>query len=113
MVRLKADEGNAVRVLLPSFNSTMVRLKEILRRTGHVHHQFQFHYGTIKRKTALMTQITAKMFQFHYGTIKSFGNLYRITPLYSFNSTMVRLKVFRPESLLQLSTLVSIPLWYD
>ena len=49
MVRLKEVEtSNEVTVTI-SFNSTMVRLKACCRRCAAYLLYFQFHYGTIKR----------------------------------------------------------------
>ena len=73
-----------------TFNSTMVRLKDSKRHAQRSDTPFQFHYGTIKRLPALM-----------YGD-----------SLWSFNSTMVRLKV-RCHDYSCYRSALSIPLWYD
>ena len=52
---------------------------------------FQFHYGTIKRKTSRVCFCCTFLFQFHYGTIKS---------------TKAKASKRKYEE-------VSIPLWYD
>ena len=53
--------------------------------------KFQFHYGTIKRCLLTLKKKKIKLFQFHYGTIKSLSK--RAAMIYIFS--------------------VSIPLWYD
>ena len=49
MVRLKAVRQTDSRTVENDFNSTMVRLKGCKGRMKLETHQFQFHYGTIKR----------------------------------------------------------------
>ena len=72
------------------FNSTMVRLKERLRKSLSEYSKFQFHYGTIKSKQHIYYNRQATLFQFHYGTIKSNTRQYDQRKQY-----------------------ISIPLWYD
>ena len=48
MVRLKAESHNDKETRIYSFNSTMVRLKDIIKTEESVTPSFQFHYGTIK-----------------------------------------------------------------
>ena len=71
----------------------MVRLKDyrVLLKIKEV--KFQFHYGTIKRKTSRSAFNQFTSFQFHYGTIKSRTRCLLLLPIINFNSTMVRLKV--------------------
>ncbi len=53
------------------FNSTMVRLKAgSIAIPTYRTPLFQFHYGTIKRKSLLLNSVSTIQFQFHYGTIK-------------------------------------------
>ena len=56
MVRLKARRSAVLPVRLPAFNSTMVRLKET-KKVFAIFAQkiFQFHYGTIKSKSAFIS----------------------------------------------------------
>ena len=56
--------------------------------------EFQFQYGTIKSLKEYKILDTCIMFQFQYGTIKSIRGCFTPTIFYSFNSNMVRLKVF-------------------
>ena len=90
MVRLK--ERDLMNLIKSSsyFNSTMVRLKAYPFFKVNPAIVFQFHYGTIKRKTNAANWQIAQ----------------------NFNSTMVRLKgkgIFAPKSPRE----ISIPLWYD
>ena len=55
------------------FNSTMVRLKE----------------------ARIVSRAQSNVFQFHYGTIKSMSRLMSSSTFTYFNSTMVRLKEWR------------------
>ena len=93
----------------------MVRLKVASDNVEVLIHEFQFHYGTIKRMwkplqyttssnfNSTMVRLKAACdvldvarevgFQFHYGTIKRLRCLLQNTNLLYFNSTMVRLKV--------------------
>ena len=56
MVRLKAQIDKIAVTIISNFNSTMVRLKVGIRlklNSGKI--SFQFHYGTIKSKTCLIS----------------------------------------------------------
>ena len=81
-----------------SFNSTMVRLKDIrfafvaLMSAG-----FQFHNGSIKRSINHFPHPAPVKFQFHNGSIKRPPSLSPTTATPCFNSTMVRLKVAHPS----------------
>ena len=69
----------------------MVRLKvHAVHIINFTYRQFQFHYGTIKRCA-----------QWEYPARQTY-----------FNSTMVRLKDYLINPLLQVRQ-ISIPLWYD
>ena len=76
------------------FNSTMVRLKEVVgRRAAYLRTLFQFHNGTIKRGRHPLRQdlfSPAVPFQFHNGTIKRRGQAHRCA-----------------------DEAISIPQWYD
>ena len=59
-------------MLVPDFNSTMVRLKEYNTPAAQKErYLFQFHYGTIKSSSTGSISFNSQGFQFHYGTIKS------------------------------------------
>ena len=73
------------------FNSTMVRLKAIKDEAVYVYLLFQFHYGTIKSNRPRRPFSEYTVFQFHYGTIKSLHGCRECW----------------------LSSVISIPLWYD
>ena len=72
MVRLKVAYPTIGAVPVLYFNSTMVRLKDVVTNGKGITILFQFHYGTIKRRTEKPDgTVTLGSFQFHYGTIKS------------------------------------------
>ena len=76
MVRLKGFKDNGLYYHFETFNSYMVRLKEI--RGAQADNQalfFQFLYGTIKSPRAYLKISEVKSFQFLYGTIKSKATL--------------------------------------
>ena len=75
-----------------NFNSTMVRLKGTGTCVSGRFTLFQFHYGTIKRKSRNTLACFTSTFQFHYGTIKSNATIEYQGSSTNFNSTMVRLK---------------------
>ena len=99
------------------FNSTMVRLKELLQTYAITKKLFQFHYGTIKSPSitlwgtsvadfnSTMVRLKARncavrvtkdsIFQFHYGTIKRKRKRPIPKGIRYFNSTMVRLKEYK------------------
>ena len=92
MVRLKVYFANGWSLPLQDFNSTMVRLKELMVIYIYtINRQFQFHYGTIKRQIIEANFTKPLKFQFHYGTIKRISNFYCV----------------------QRMATISIPLWYD
>ena len=90
----------------------MVRLKVCCGSYGGRNGFFQFHYGTIKRRSMPAHAPLLRSFQFHYGTIKSLGRYHPMLYIAAFNSTMVRLKENAPI-VAALQALLSIPLWYD
>ena len=55
MVRLKVNPDKDGYLMVYYFNSTMVRLKAIVRLFRLILWIFQFHYGTIKRFPHLLT----------------------------------------------------------
>ena len=135
MVRLKEFRGVFSPLIKKYFNSTMVRLKEIVRSMLLPNHcLFQFHNGTIKRKANYSSSFLSVTFQFHNGTIKRAfvwrqnnipplfqfhnGTIKSVMPLphtsiiLYFNSTMVRLKAFFFQLFIHLN-IISIPQWYD
>ena len=54
-----------------SFNSTMVRLKELYYKYIDRLNVFQFHNGSIKSKKQARNPVALPQFQFHNGSIKS------------------------------------------
>ncbi len=91
MVRLKESLLLRTKPRLINFNATMGRLKEFKKETGRPFTtEFQFHYGTIKRKTMIYTPLNK----------------------INFNSTMVRLKELL-DCTIEPKYCISIPLWYD
>jgi len=54
--------------------------------------QFQFQYGSIKRKQRPANELLIITFQFQYGSIKSFVDNLNVDADTYFNSNMVRLK---------------------
>ena len=90
MVRLKESPNPSTFNVDWNFNSTMVRLKEEAGLNPYLLVEFQFHYGTIKRKNAVQEGLKTIAFQFHYGTIKS-----------------------HLASSASCHDVISIPLWYD
>ena len=114
MVRLKVSASWKEKYRICNFNYTMVRLKVWIPVFLSKSVWFQFHYGTIKRVSELLSGQCRYLFQFHYGTIKSsdplvkFGQFMKFQFHYgtikrsrtttirrrmkNFNSTMVRLK---------------------
>ncbi len=63
------------------------------KKKKYLQRQFQFHYGTIKSLIHCHTAVSCSQFQFHYGTIKSMKVSKLLTKnLFNFNSIMVRLK---------------------
>jgi len=124
---------------LPSFNSTLVRLKVAKVRglnaallhvfqfhTGSIKSRskrsvfrdarqswFQFHTGSIKRLGKELFRVTKDGFQFHTGSIKSSVIPVRLCKEYSgFNSTLVRLKADAAGKR-SICPVVSIPHWFD
>ena len=76
----------------------MVRLKAAVReRHRIVSLMFQFHNGSIKSNTLLNAIFHESEFQFHNGSIKRDFRMFRFLFCFSFNSTMVRLKVIQHE----------------
>ena len=71
MVRLKAGMKLQPEFVEWSFNSTMVRLKGDFLINMCAHFEFQFHYGTVKRRGPEFAVKHNVVFQFHYGTVKS------------------------------------------
>jgi len=72
MVRLKEEEREATEAGRAYFNSTMVRLK--VRKKSIIKFNivtFQFHYGSVKRPQAYISDNATNTFQFHYGSVKS------------------------------------------
>ena len=118
LVRLKEEKAMPRQAYCKRFNSILVRLKELKAESeGEPVKEFQFHTGSIKRKTsALACSIQVLPFQFHTGSIKSHesendtkhnaiqfqfhtGSIKRVMPSYlsfrfhtCFNSILVRLK---------------------
>ena len=76
MVRLK--EGFHMDVVEQhfSFNSTMVRLKAYTKDANGIYSLFQFHNGSIKRKSKVSVKTYHNGFQFHNGSIKRTPILY-------------------------------------
>ena len=112
----------------------MVRLKAELNFLEPNLQVFQFHYGTIKSLVGSSLPSSTSTFQFHYGTIKSMTEEASKAAKANFNSTMVRLKEvisgggldvhlfqFHYGTIKSLygccecwvSSIISIPLWYD
>ena len=60
--------------------------------SGDGSHTFQFHNGSIKRRSPPRRRTSSRTFQFHNGSIKSLWCLRIAVIFVSFNSTMVRLK---------------------
>ena len=115
------------------FNSTMVRLKAVSIAVTFCENSFQFHYGTIKRKSASnklvlsygfnSTMVRLKdispdkngngiMFQFHYGTIKRRGESVVVISKTTFQFHYGTIKS-RGDMQGKGIHPVSIPLWYD
>ena len=91
MVRLKVQEAQAKAKVEGYFNSSMVRLKELL--------------SNIRYPTILP-------FQFLYGAIKSPFTCFHVYNFIYFNSSMVRLKE-RGAEWIPCTDEISIPLWCD
>ncbi len=77
------------------FNSEMVRLKG-LRLSNVIGRgtKFQFRNGSIKRTKIIIYAREGNLFQFRNGSIKSLSASSASSKVLSFNSEMVRLKVF-------------------
>ena len=76
-----------------SFNSSQVRLKDIVVRTMFGYTHFQFLTGTIKRIATSQTINCLPNFQFLIGTIKSLPFCHSLAAFCkTFNSSQVRLK---------------------
>ncbi len=78
----------------PSFNSTLVRLRDtpVLAPASLI--AFQFHVGTIESAPATKGASTASGFQFHVGTIERYALLKILRVQFCFNSTLVRLREY-------------------
>ena len=74
---------------------------------------FQFHYGTIKRKTPYIYQLQTILFQFHYGTIKSKFAKENGFQGFVFQFHYGTIKRCRGDRPLRQHNNISIPLWYD
>ncbi len=70
MVRLRAAALCSSCCRVAYFNSTMVRLRVLREFTGRRDIRFQFHYGTIERRSRVSQKNDELSFQFHYGTIE-------------------------------------------
>ena len=71
---------------IKSQSTTVTPMKEIV---------FQFHTGSIKSQSTTVTPMKEIVFQFHTGSIKSPNRVARtVGVICSFNSILVRLKVF-------------------
>jgi len=113
MVRLKAIVRFSENRYIFHFNSTMVRLKANKKRhEAGGRNLFQFHYGSIKGYQLVSSAYSWQKFQFHYGSIKGLFLDVANSIKDNFNSTMVRLKgrlKFCHIHIFQ----ISIPLWFD
>ena len=53
------------------FNSIKVRLEPKISINSKIITQFQFHKGTIRTDTTVLSAILSSLFQFHKGTIRT------------------------------------------
>ena len=81
--------------LLPGFNSTMVRFKREYRDSKQRSMSlFQFHDGSIQARLNVRQGESSQVFQFHDGSIQAGYASSTQMMMASFNSTMVRFKLF-------------------
>ena len=55
-----------------NFNSIKVRLEPKISINSKIITQFQFHKGTIRTDTTVLSAILSSLFQFHKGTIRTY-----------------------------------------
>ncbi len=133
MVRLKEAFTVKFNKCLQNFNSTMVRLKVVALVAAIPVVVFQFHYGSVKRKSAstnvkntenfnstmVRLKVSTRMqnlkqsgyFNSTMVRLKDCGSYWKGLRKINFNSTMVRLKVLRIKARF-LGFIISIPLWF-
>ena len=94
MVRLKVSPCFRAYLAFGHFNSTMVRLKVKQPGKRIAAFEFQFHYGTIKRRKAASIWIWLAYFNSTMVRLKEYSSTTVSGISVYFNSTMVRLKDF-------------------
>ena len=89
---IKSPSELLLRLHFRNFNSTMVRLKEIMFLSDCTHKLFQFHDGTIKSADQLHHLFYQNYFNSTMVRLKGRKHIPNVLCFSNFNSTMVRLK---------------------
>ena len=92
MVRLKETFYHLIGESLHHFNSSMVRLKDVIFRNCTFRNKFQFLNGAIKRIALVQNDELIKYFNSSMVRLKAKKPNHQTKDFNNFNSSMVRLK---------------------